>query len=82
MSAEKYPTLSSSLNVYVLLLKHVDKIALDPLAISNPSLRAGVQACKAKLLKFFDLSTYQSGYYYYATSMSACLLLLFRLING
>ncbi|CUA76039.1 Zinc finger BED domain-containing protein DAYSLEEPER [Rhizoctonia solani] len=67
MSGEKYPTLSFSLRVYSLLINYVSTLADAPSVQSVPSLMNGLEACQAKLLEFFDKSTFDSEYYYFAT---------------
>lgn len=69
MAGQEYPTLSYALITYVTLLHHVDKISKSPSAVSSTGLQAGVAACKAKLLKFFDKSTFESELYYIATGI-------------
>ncbi|KAG8687097.1 hypothetical protein FRC11_007801 [Ceratobasidium sp. 423] len=67
MSGEKYPTLSFSLRVYSLLINYVSKLMNMPTIQSTPSLMNGLEACQKKLLEFFDQSTFDSKYYYFAT---------------
>lgn len=67
MAGQEYPTLSFALITYVTLLRHIDNISKSPSAIGSAGLRVGVEACKAKLLKFFDKSTFESELYYIAT---------------
>ncbi|KIO17384.1 hypothetical protein M407DRAFT_32942 [Tulasnella calospora MUT 4182] len=67
MAGQEYLTLSFALITYVTLLHHVDNISKSPSAVGSPGLRAGVEVCKAKLLKFFDKSTFESELYYIAT---------------
>lgn len=74
MSGEDYPTLSLSLVTYVSLLRHISNIAKSPVVRANSTLKTGVQACKAKLEKWFDQSTYDSVAYYIATSAYFCSL--------
>jgi hypothetical protein len=76
MAAEKYPTLSFSLRVYFLLISYVSDLEKSSVATQSPSFLAGIAACKQKLLDFFDKSTYDSEYYYFATGMylTFCLL--------
>lgn len=69
MAGQEYPTLSFALITYVTLLRHIDNISKSPSAIGSAGLRVGVEACKAKLLKFFDKSTFESELYYIATGM-------------
>jgi hypothetical protein len=68
MAAEKYPTLSYSLRIYYLLISYVSRLENEPAVKQTPSVLAGVNACKNKLLDFFDQSTFDSEYYYFATS--------------
>ncbi|QRV96184.1 hAT family dimerization protein [Ceratobasidium sp. AG-Ba] len=67
MAAERYPTLSFSLRIYFVLITYVSKLENEAAAQESPTLCAGVRACKDKLLEFFDQSTYDSEYYYFAT---------------
>ncbi|QRV98020.1 AC transposase [Ceratobasidium sp. AG-Ba] len=67
VAAEKYPTLSFSLRVYFLLISYVLDLEKSPELKRFPQLSAGVSACKDKLLEYFDKSTYDSEYYYFAT---------------
>lgn len=67
MSSSSYPTLCASLQLFAIVLKHVDSMSEAPEVLRNASLKAAVERCRAKLLKFFDRSTYESEYYFYAT---------------
>lgn len=67
MAAEKYPTLSYSLRVYFVLITFVSSLESETSSRESPALFAGIKACKEKLLEFFDKSTYDSEYYYFAT---------------
>ncbi|CAE7121114.1 unnamed protein product [Rhizoctonia solani] len=67
MSGDKYPTISLSLRVYSLLINYVSKLESTPSVQSVPSVSMGLRACRDKLLEFFDRSTYDSEYYYFAT---------------
>lgn len=69
MCGSHYPTLSSSLFVYVSLLQYVDGLLTTTLACSNQDLRNGLMACRAKLAKYLDQSMTDSEFYYHATSM-------------
>ena len=64
-----YPTLCASLQQYVIVLKHVDNMAASPEVQSIPSLQLAVDRCRDKLLKFFDKSTFESEYYFFATAL-------------
>ncbi|KAF5361627.1 hypothetical protein D9758_007393 [Tetrapyrgos nigripes] len=66
MSAGNFPTLSASLLVYVKLMNAVDKFMESDIAKKNASVQAGLVACKEKLEKYYDKSTYESHYYYAA----------------
>ncbi|KAG8775377.1 hypothetical protein FRC12_001527 [Ceratobasidium sp. 428] len=66
MAAEKYPTLSYSLRAYFLLLRFVSQLEGKFAVRESPVLLSRVLACKEKLLKFYDKSTYDSEYYYFA----------------
>lgn len=68
MSGEKDPTLSFSLRVYFILISYVTTLEKGLLERDSPAALNGVQACKEKLLEFFDKSTYDSEYYYFAMS--------------
>lgn len=70
MAAEKYLTLSYSLRIYFLLISYVSDLESEVSAQQVPEVLAAVSACKEKLLEFFDKSTYDSEYYYFATSKS------------
>ncbi|EUC67535.1 hAT family dimerization protein [Rhizoctonia solani AG-3 Rhs1AP] len=67
MSAEKYPTLSFSLRIYFVLILYVSRLEQSSIVQESAPLAAGVHACKSKLLEFFDKSTFDSEYYYFAT---------------
>jgi len=67
MSAEKFPTLSSSLASYVKLMKHVVQFKSSPEARKSGSFLSALAACEQKLKKFFNISSQQSVYYYIAT---------------
>ncbi|EUC59808.1 transmembrane protein, putative, partial [Rhizoctonia solani AG-3 Rhs1AP] len=67
MAAKKYPTLSFSLRIYFVLISYVSKLEQRAIVQESMVMAAGVRACKAKLLDFFDKSTYDSEYYYFAT---------------
>ncbi|KAF5372577.1 hypothetical protein D9758_005305 [Tetrapyrgos nigripes] len=66
MSASSFPSLTASLMVYVKLMQAVDSFLLTDTANKNPSVRKGLEACKAKLEKYYDKSTGESEYYYAA----------------
>ncbi|KAF5323157.1 hypothetical protein D9758_016791 [Tetrapyrgos nigripes] len=66
MSSGLFPTLSASLLIYVKLIKAVNNFMQSETAKKNASVRAGLVACKEKLEKYFDKSTYESEYYYAA----------------
>jgi hAT family C-terminal dimerisation region/Domain of unknown function (DUF4413) len=67
MSGSSYPTLCASLQQYALVLKHIEKMSQVQEVQDIPLLKAAVERCRAKLLKFFDKSTYESEYYFFAT---------------
>jgi hypothetical protein len=67
MSSSTYPTLCASLQQYAIVLKHVDNMSNAPEVQEIPLLKAAVERCRNKLLKFFDKSTYESEYYFFAT---------------
>ncbi|KAG7093517.1 hypothetical protein E1B28_007191 [Marasmius oreades] len=67
MSAGDFPTLSSALLVYTKLIRQVDSLMQSDTTILNSEVLAGLKACKVKLEKYFDKSTYESEYYYAAT---------------
>lgn len=75
MAGDKYVTLSSSLAVYATLMGYVSKLLDGPEAQSSPSLKNGLTACYQKLEKFFDKSTFDTEYYYFAMSEHPRLLL-------
>ncbi|QRV94993.1 AC9 transposase [Ceratobasidium sp. AG-Ba] len=66
VSGEKYPTLSFSLRVYFVLISYVTRLQNDSSVQNSPAALAGVRACREKLLQYFDQSTYDSEYYYFA----------------
>ncbi|KAG9088242.1 hypothetical protein FS749_002330 [Ceratobasidium sp. UAMH 11750] len=65
ISGEKYPTLSFSLQIYFLLINYVTKLEQDSVVLGLPTTRHGLQACKEKLIEYFDHAMYDSEYYYY-----------------
>lgn len=67
MSSSSYPTLCASLQQYTLIIKHVNKMLEAPEVQELPSLKTAVERCLTKLLKFFDKSTFESEYYFFAT---------------
>ncbi|CAE6380725.1 unnamed protein product, partial [Rhizoctonia solani] len=67
MAAEKYPTLSFSLRIYFVLIAYVSRLEESLEVQGSAALEAGIHACKSKLLEFFDKSTFDSEYYYFAT---------------
>ncbi|KZT31220.1 hATC-domain-containing protein [Sistotremastrum suecicum HHB10207 ss-3] len=67
MSTTSKPTLSSSMNAFVSLVDFLDTIKNSPTALANPSLLAGIAACRDKLLKWFDRASSETEYYYFAT---------------
>lgn len=70
MSCGHYPTLSSSIFVYVSLIDHIEKLETEALSLNNSEvLLQGLLACKTKLNDYFDRSTFESEYYYFATCM-------------
>ncbi len=79
MSAEKFPTLSSSLASYVKLMKHVTQFKSSPEAHESGSFLRALSTCEQKLKKFFTISSDQLVYYYIATgevlSPYSCLIL-------
>lgn len=66
MSNNRRATLSSSLVVYVTLIKYTQTIKEDPIAQANPNVMTGADVCRDKLMKYFDLSSFESEYYYFA----------------
>lgn len=68
MSGDKYVTLSKSLAVYATLMGYVSKLLNGPEARSSTPLKNGLTACYQKLEKFFDKSTFNTEYYYFAMS--------------
>jgi hypothetical protein len=72
ISGEKYPTLSSSLALYGHIINHIEKFEADPETRLSPSLAMGLQQAKEKMFKFFDKSTAESEYYYFATGELTC----------
>ncbi|CAE7152603.1 unnamed protein product, partial [Rhizoctonia solani] len=66
MSGEKYPTLSFSLHIYLVLIGYVSNLENDSTVRQNPPALNGIRACKAKLQEFLDRSTKDSQYYYFA----------------
>ena len=66
MSGSTYPTLCVTLQQYTLVLKHVDNMSKAPEVQEIPSLKYAVERCRAKLLKFFDKSTFESEFYFFA----------------
>jgi hypothetical protein len=67
MSGSKYPTLSISLFTYVKLHTKLRKFQHSPEARVNRSLHKGIIMAQEKLMKYFDCSTYESEYYYFAS---------------
>ncbi|KAG8953458.1 hypothetical protein FRC04_002300 [Tulasnella sp. 424] len=70
MSGDQYVTLSSSLAVYAALMSYVAKLRKMPAIRSSLALQNGLSACYEKLEKFYDKSTFETEYYYFATSKS------------
>jgi len=66
MGDSKYPTLSISLFTYVKLHTKLRKFQRSAEAQMNSSLRNGISSAREKLMKYFDCSTYESEYYYFA----------------
>lgn len=66
MAGEKYPTLSYSLATYVELLDSVQDFRHQHQV--SEELAAALNACEAKLKKYFVISSRQSIYYYMALS--------------
>jgi len=64
MAGEKYPTISFSLVSYVKLLDDVKVFR----ATTKPTgdLAAALNACEAKLVRYFTFSSVESIYYYIA----------------
>jgi hypothetical protein len=54
--------------VYFILITYVTTLEKGLSTAGSPAALNGVQACKEKLLEFFDKSTYDSEYYYFAMS--------------
>ena len=72
MAGEKYPTLSYSLVTYVELLDNINDFrhSFQP----TGQLAAALNACEAKLKKYFTISSRQSIFYYIALSAYALYL--------
>lgn len=68
MAGEKYPTLSFSLVTYVKLIDEVKAFRLKTKA--SGELATAINACEAKLKKYFVASSIESIYYYMALSKS------------
>ena len=66
MSGQKYPTLSASLFTYTKLMKHLNMIKVTAKVQTSHILHGAINAAFAKLDKYFDCSTWESEYYYYA----------------
>ncbi|CAE7143516.1 unnamed protein product [Rhizoctonia solani] len=66
ISGEKYPTLSFSLQIYFILIQYVTRLEEDSAIMRSPVTLRGLKACKGKLVEYFDKSTYDSEYYYFA----------------
>ena len=66
MGGSKYPTLSISLFTYVKLHTKLRKFQRSAEVQMNSSLRNGISSAHEKLMKYFDRSTYESEYYYFA----------------
>jgi hypothetical protein len=79
MSAEKFPTLSSSLASYVKLMKHVAQFKSSPEARKSGSFLSALTACEQKLKKFFNISSQQSVYYYIATGNKLLCIYIFMM---
>jgi hypothetical protein len=69
ISGSQYPTLSLSLYYYLSLLATLDAAHKSAIVEDFPNLQAGIDAAKTKLIKFFDKSTAESEYYYFATGV-------------
>lgn len=67
VSGSKYTTLSSSLHVYTILHDHVLAMKSAAAVLASPDLVTAVDSCYEKLMKYMDVSTFQTEYYYYAT---------------
>jgi hypothetical protein len=70
ISGEKYPTISFSLRIYFVLIARLIKLENDVDVMRSSAALSGMRACKEKLLEYFDKSTYDSEYYYFAMSES------------
>ncbi|KAF8322344.1 uncharacterized protein EI90DRAFT_2481377 [Cantharellus anzutake] len=66
MSGSHYPTLSLSLYNFLALLAVLDTAHKSAIVKNFPNVKAGIDAAKGKLIKFFDKSTAESEYYYFA----------------
>lgn len=67
MAGEKYPTLSFSLVSYIKLLDHIS--AFRARVHPTGDLELAIDACEAKLRKYFVYSSSESIYYYIALGM-------------
>lgn len=67
MSAEKVPTLSSSLYCYGMLLHHIQELKLSDFARNHANVMAGLDACSDKLSKYLNQSTGESDPLYFST---------------
>lgn len=67
MAGEKYPTLSFSLVSYIKLLDHIQ--AFRTRVRPTGDLELAIDACEAKLRKYFIYSSSESIYYYIALGM-------------
>ncbi|KAF5367737.1 hypothetical protein D9758_009904 [Tetrapyrgos nigripes] len=66
MSAGSFPSLTASHMVYVKLMRAVDNFMQTNTVKKNHNVYKGLEACKAKLNKYYDKSTTESEYYYAA----------------
>ena len=65
------------MRVYFALISFVSKLETSTAVHASPALLTGVQACKDKLLAYFDQLKKDSEYYYFATSKLAQLNALY-----
>ena len=73
MAGEKYPTLSYTLVTYVELLDNINNFrrTFQP----TDQVLTALNACEAKLKKYFIISSHQSIFYYIALGMYLVLVL-------
>lgn len=54
--------------MYTMALAYITSLKYSSPAMASQQLQNGLHECEAKLLKYFDKSTYDFEYYYHATS--------------